>query len=55
MADMSVTCGSCGSTLKASSEDQLIKAMREHEKKEHGKEMSDSEVKRRIKEMQGSH
>jgi predicted small metal-binding protein len=39
---MSVACGSCGSTLKASSEDQLIKTVREHEKKAHGKEMSDS-------------
>jgi predicted small metal-binding protein len=55
MADMSVSCGSCGSTLKASSEDQLIKALREHEKKAHGKEISDAEVKRRIKEVQGSH
>jgi predicted small metal-binding protein len=54
MADLSITCGSGGGTLKASSEEQLIKAVREHEKKEHGKDMSDSEVKRRIKEGQGS-
>jgi hypothetical protein len=40
---------------KAASEEQLINAVREHEKKEHGHDMLESEATRKIKEVQGSH
>ena len=54
MADMSFICDTCGGKVKASSEDQLIKAVREHEQKEHGKNMSETEIRRKIKQVSSS-
>ncbi len=54
MGDVNFTCDKCGGQLRASSEEQLVKAVREHEREEHGRDMSEGEIQRKIKQGRSS-
>lgn len=48
MAEVSVKCPACGKVLKAASEVELIKLVKEHAPK-HGLQMTDEQIKQQIR------